>query len=130
MVKKTVAKKNTKKKIVRKTKVATKKKVVKKVAAKNTTKKKTAKKVVKKKVIIKQKPTIKKNANHNSAFILLNGKRLSNIKELADIMEEIEDHVFNHHVSENHNDFENMLSMPYFSHSHVLYSFSFPFRFL
>jgi hypothetical protein len=49
--------------------------------------------------------TIKKNAPETSYFVLCNGKPVKNIKELADIMEEIEDQVFNHHVTPDKNDF-------------------------
>ncbi len=38
-------------------------------------------------------------------FILCNGKPVKHVKELADIMEHLEDQVFNHHVSNNKNDF-------------------------
>jgi hypothetical protein len=49
--------------------------------------------------------TVKRDAPENSCFILCNGKPVKNIKELADIMEEIEDQVFNHHVTSDKNDF-------------------------
>ena len=89
--------------------------VAKKKVAKKSTKKKTAKKSTKKKASKKPakkaaKASIKKNSGPDKVFVLVNGKRLKNVKELADIMEEIEDAVFNHHVSENHNDFANWLS--------------------
>ena len=49
--------------------------------------------------------TVKRDAPENSYFILCNGKPVKNIKELADIMEEIEDEIFNHHVTPDKNDF-------------------------
>jgi hypothetical protein len=49
--------------------------------------------------------TVKRDAPETSCFILCNGKPVKNIKELADIMEEIEDQVFNHHVTSDKNDF-------------------------
>lgn len=49
--------------------------------------------------------TVKRDAPETSYFILCNGKPVKNIKELADIMEEIEDQVFNHHVTPDKNDF-------------------------
>ncbi|MFH1506173.1 MAG: hypothetical protein ABIE94_04280 [archaeon] len=52
-----------------------------------------------------KKTVLKKGTSPDRYFILCNGRRLKNIKELADIMEEIEDHVFNHHVTHDKNDF-------------------------
>jgi len=49
--------------------------------------------------------TVKRDAPETSYFVLCNGKPVKNIKELADIMEEIEDQVFNHHVTSDKNDF-------------------------
>jgi hypothetical protein len=48
---------------------------------------------------------INRDAPETSYFILCNGKPVKNIKELADVMEEIEDQVFNHHVNTEKNDF-------------------------
>ena len=48
---------------------------------------------------------MKKGTSPDKYFILCNGKRLKNIKELAEVMEEIEDHVFSHHVTHDKNDF-------------------------
>ena len=53
----------------------------------------------------KPKKKIRKGTSQDKYFILCNGRRLKNVKELADIMEEIEDHVFNHHVTHDRNDF-------------------------
>jgi len=50
-------------------------------------------------------PAIRKDAPETSYFILCNGKPVKNIKELADVMEELEDAVFNHHVNNDKNDF-------------------------
>jgi len=52
-----------------------------------------------------KKILINRNAPKHNYFILCNGRPVKNIKELADIMEELEDHVFNHHVREDGNDF-------------------------
>lgn len=49
--------------------------------------------------------TVKRDAPETSYFMLCNGKPVKNIKELADVMEEIEDQVFNHHVTNDKNDF-------------------------
>jgi hypothetical protein len=48
---------------------------------------------------------LKRDAPESNCFVLCNGKPVKNVKELADIMEEIEDHVFNHHVTVDKNDF-------------------------
>ena len=49
--------------------------------------------------------SLKRDAPEANYFILCNGKPVKNIKQLADIMDEIEDQVFNHHVRAEHNDF-------------------------
>jgi hypothetical protein len=49
--------------------------------------------------------TIKTDAPQTSFFVLCNGKPVKNIKELADVMEEIEDTIFNYHVTPDKNDF-------------------------
>lgn len=50
-------------------------------------------------------PDIKEDAPVSNYFVLCNGKPVKNVKELADIMDDLEDHVFNHHVRPDHNDF-------------------------
>lgn len=54
-----------------------------------------------------KKTVIRKDAPQGNYFILCNGRPVKNVKELADVMEELEDHVFNHHVREDGNDFAN-----------------------
>jgi hypothetical protein len=49
--------------------------------------------------------TIRMDAPETSCFMLCNGKPVKNIKELADVLEELEDQVFNHHVTPEKNDF-------------------------
>jgi hypothetical protein len=49
--------------------------------------------------------TVKRDAPDASYFVLCNGKPVKNIKELADVMEELEDQIFNHHVTSDKNDF-------------------------
>lgn len=61
-------------------------------------KKKTQRKATKKAVINKDAPKDK-------YFVLCNGKPVKNIKELAELMDNIEEHVFNHHVKVDGNDF-------------------------
>lgn len=90
---KTVKKSSTKKKVVKKT--------VKKPIKKTTVKKKLPKK--------SERPLIAKNAHPDKVFVLVNGQRLKNVKELADVMGKIEDFVFEHHVTEDRNDFANWL---------------------
>jgi hypothetical protein len=46
-----------------------------------------------------------RNAPEANYFILCNGKPIKNIKELADMIENMEDNVFNYHVKPDHNDF-------------------------
>jgi len=72
----------------------------KKVSKKKKVKKKSVKKKTKKKT-----QHAARDAQPTEYFIMCNGKKLKNIKELADVMEEIEDYVFNHHVTEDKNDF-------------------------
>jgi len=48
---------------------------------------------------------IKRDAPETSYFVLCNGKPVKNMIELADVMEEMEDHVFSHHVTPEKNDF-------------------------
>ena len=47
----------------------------------------------------------KKRTSSTKYFILCNGKKLKNIKEMADVMEHLEDYVFDHHVNDKKNDF-------------------------
>lgn len=54
-------------------------------------------------------PELRKDAPASNYFVLCNGKPVKNMKELADIMDELEDHVFNHHVRPDHNDFANWI---------------------
>ncbi len=53
----------------------------------------------------KSRSAVKKNAPKEKMFVLCNGKRIKNIKELADIMEDLEEHTFNYHVNQDSNDF-------------------------
>lgn len=56
-----------------------------------------------KKVAPKKK--ILENAPVEHYFILCNGQPVKNVKELADVLEEIRDEVFGHHVTSDRNDF-------------------------
>ena len=78
---------------------------VKKAASKQATKKKTVKKASK----AAAKKSVKQNAPTEQCFIMVDGHKLKNVKELADVMEKIEDHVFHHHVTNDRNDFANWL---------------------
>lgn len=62
---------------------------------------KTAKRVAR----ASRKPNVIRDAPEHSYFILCNGKPVKNIKELADILEDLEDQVFEHHVGPDKNDF-------------------------
>jgi hypothetical protein len=46
-----------------------------------------------------------KDAPETNYFVLCNGKPVKNVKELADLMETIEDQVFSFHVTPEKNDF-------------------------
>ena len=48
---------------------------------------------------------IKRDAPAEHYFILCNGKHVKNLRELADVMEHIEDNVFSYHVTADRNDF-------------------------
>lgn len=85
-----------------KKKPAVKKKAVKKKVVKKAKPKTTAQKKQEKEKLVK---TVKKNAHPDSVFVMVNGHKLKNIKELADVMDKIEDYVFNHHVNEDKHDF-------------------------
>jgi len=67
--------------------------------------KKTKRKTKKSKSKSKSRGAVKKNAPKEKMFVLCNGKRIKNIKELADIMEDLEEHAFNYHVKPDSNDF-------------------------
>jgi len=42
-------------------------------------------------------------------FVLANGQPVKNVAELAAILDQLEDHVFNHHVNVDRNDFHNWI---------------------
>ncbi len=63
-----------------------------------------------------KKPVIKKTSRQEQKiqdapveqyFILANGQPVKNVKELADALEHISEQVFNHHVTNDKNDFAN-----------------------
>ena len=105
--------KNTKKKTISKSinKKAISKKVIKKVAPKKVTKKviETAPKktVMKRKSI--RRTTAKKRINKDQYFYLKNGNMIKDIEELAKVMDQLEDEIFYHHVSDERNDFANWI---------------------
>lgn len=51
------------------------------------------------------KSLVKRDAPEDKLFFLVNGHKLRNIKELADVLADLEDWVFNHHVTPDKNDF-------------------------
>jgi len=53
----------------------------------------------------KTERSIRDNAPAENYFVLCNGQPVKNVKELADVLDNLEDHVFNHHVRPDHNDF-------------------------
>lgn len=46
---------------------------------------------------------------HEKYFILANGQPVKNVAELAAILDQMEDHVFSHHVTNDRNDFHNWI---------------------
>ncbi|MEM4259768.1 MAG: DUF5752 family protein [Candidatus Woesearchaeota archaeon] len=52
---------------------------------------------------------IKKDIENKYFFILRDGKKIKNIKELAEEMGKMEDAVFFHHVNDERNDFSNWI---------------------
>ncbi len=42
-------------------------------------------------------------------FVLANGQPVKNVAELASILDQLEDHVFHHHVTADRNDFHNWI---------------------
>ncbi|MBW2990622.1 hypothetical protein KY348_02865 [Candidatus Woesearchaeota archaeon] len=54
-----------------------------------------------------RRTVVTKNAPKKHYFILCNGMPVRNVKELADLMDKLEEQVFNHHVRADGNDFAN-----------------------
>ena len=52
---------------------------------------------------------IKKNVNQNHIFVLSDGSRIHNLKELANGLDSMPDEVFYHHVNDSKNDFYNWI---------------------
>lgn len=64
---------------------------------------------------LKKKPvdsirTIFTNAPKGKYFRLLNGRRLKNVAELIDALEQINDDIYHHHANQHRNDFSNWLN--------------------
>jgi len=104
MVKKTRAKKAAK--------TAAKKTVARKATPKKAAKKatRTARKSAAKSASKKANPRVEvyklaQEVPEEKYFILANGKPVKHVKELAEVLEHLEDHVFNHHVNPEQNDF-------------------------
>lgn len=51
--------------------------------------------------------SLAKDAPGERYFVLANGKPVKHVAELAEVLGDIEDHVFNHHVNPERNDFHN-----------------------
>ncbi|MFH0870380.1 MAG: hypothetical protein V1866_04980 [archaeon] len=54
---------------------------------------------------VPQQRHLNSDAPAQNYFVLCNGMPVKNVKELADLMDQLEDHVFNHHVRPDQNDF-------------------------
>lgn len=122
-VAKKIAKKAPAKKEAASKKVAEKKtvenKIVKKAITKKASAKSAPKKAAEKKAPVKKKPVVKKaavkisehvrKAHPELCFIVQDGTKIEDIKQMAMIVEALEDHVFNHHVNSDRNDFANWI---------------------
>jgi len=93
----------TKKKATKKT--VSKKKTVKTGKKETIPPKKKAKKVKAKPKVSPKPKKIIKDAPVEQYFILCNGHPIKNVKELADVMEDLRDEVFDFHVTPDKNDF-------------------------
>jgi len=58
---------------------------------------------------LKTKSKLLFDAPQENYFILCNGQPVKNVKELAGLLENIDDSVFNHHVNLDKNDFSNWI---------------------
>lgn len=122
VAKKTTKKKATKKKAAKKATKKTARKSTKKAAKKKATKKTTskAKKSTQKAAdeaakaaatamrdIIARARDHFRQAPEQHVFFVKNGAQLRNLRELAEFLEDVESHVFDHHVTEDRHDFAN-----------------------
>lgn len=113
-------------------KKATKKKSTKKASKKKTTKKSTSKKTAKKNVdskkaaqaaasamrdIIARARDHFKKAPAQHVFILHDGSQLKDLFDLAQALEDIQEHVFRHHVNDDRHDFANWVQNVLDEHS-------------
>jgi len=97
--------------------MAAKKNVAKKAASKKTSTKKTSPKTVSKsKLKAGSSPQVSsrmrvynltRDIPEHQFFVLANGQPVKNVAELAAILDQLEDHVFGHHVTPDKNDFHN-----------------------
>ena len=79
-------------------------------SAKKTPKKKTTKKTATKKTATKKQTKILQDAPETQYFVFCDGHPVRNVTQLAEKLEQIEEHVFNHHVTEDRNDFVNWIN--------------------
>ena len=80
--------------------------------AKKTAKKKTTKKAAKKLTktkVSKKNDKILKDAPQTQYFLFCDGHPVKNVTELAEKLEHIQDELFNHHVTDDRNDFVNWI---------------------
>lgn len=111
---KKAAKKTTRRAVKTTKKTTTRKAAAKRAPAKKTVKKSTTRRPAKTAKATK-KAAAKKVEVYNLAhpapeekyFVLANGKPIQHVAELAEVLNDIEDHVFNHHVNPERNDFHN-----------------------
>lgn len=85
------------------TKKAVSQKIQNKISSSKTKSPKIAKKTAEVKNVLKDAPV-------EQYFILCNGQPVKNVKELAEVVDDLRDEVFNHHVTMDKNDFAKWVS--------------------
>ena len=54
-------------------------------------------------------PYVHTNVPENRAFLTIDGRRIRNLMELADMLDQMDDHAFRHHANCERNDFSNWI---------------------
>ena len=77
------------------------------------TKKKTTKKSSTKKKVVKKDANIRRKLKPEHHFDLADGKKIKTLFELADELEVMSDEIYNHHATDDRNDFSNWIGEVY-----------------
>lgn len=64
-----------------------------------------------------KRPDLRRRISPEQHFVLCNGQPVKNVKELADIMEHIDEAVIAHHLSNGRNDFAAWVRDVFFDHT-------------